>query len=195
LIYFAIAIAVVGAVAWWVLFRRPTNQFVIEVGKMQPKQRAAVLLSATIWRVNWESENPQFAGIFLEPKMFPDEVYAELFENLFDIVVVLLNQRKVLQKRLHDFGSKDQLPDDDLYACRLWMGTIGARCGKIKVEDMTTAWKYFREAVPAINEAMVALKERHELHQRLRLDEGREFLEGIPPGVIIQQAQRVPNLI
>jgi hypothetical protein len=106
-----------------------------------------------------------------------------------------VKQRNGLQKRLREFGGKDQLPDDDLNACRLWMGTIGARCGKIKVEDMTTAWKYFREAMPAINEAMIELNEQHKLHQRLQIDEGRKFLEGIPPAIIVQQAQRVPNMI
>ena len=194
MIYLAIAIAVVAVVAW-LLFRRPPNQFVIAVGKMSPNQRAAVLLNATIWRVKFESDNPEFSGIFLEPKMFPNEVYEKLFNDLFDIVVLLGKQRSAYQKRLQEIGSKEPMSDEDLNACRLWMGTTGARCGKIKIEDMTTVWKYFRESMPAIHEAMIALKERHELHQNLRLDGVREFLEGIPPEIIMQQAQRVPNLI
>jgi hypothetical protein len=70
MIYLAIAI-IVGVAVWYFLFRRPPNQFPIEIGKKSLKQRAAILVSGAVWRVKWETDNPHSRAFFLNQRCFP----------------------------------------------------------------------------------------------------------------------------
>jgi hypothetical protein len=190
-IYVALAIVVVAA-AWYVIFSKPKNQFLIEIGKMSGKERAMVLVSATVWRIQWEKDNPQFSGIFLEPRSFSPEVYNRLFSDLFDLIVLLRNQAQVLNMRLAESGIYERLPENDINALRVWTQTIGARRGKIKLDDIVVLWNYLREAMPFINEALAALEAEQEI--RLKFGSSSSLLGSLPVQQITQEAHRVPNL-
>jgi len=94
--------------------------------------------------------------------------------------------------RLRDMGISEKLPDNDINACRVWMGTVGARCGKIKQDDIVALWNYLRESMPILGEALAELEGRHKVNLKLGFG-GTAFLEGIPVQKIMQEARRVPN--
>ena len=187
-----VAIACIIAAVIYFLFRSTPNQFPTEIGNMTPQDRADVLVSATIWRLRWETDNPQFVGIFLSPNLFSPEVCNRLFQMLMDTVVQLRQNKQGLDRQLSAMGVNDELPDADINGCRIWMGTIGTRSGQVKREDMLLVWKLLRDAIPFIDESMTALSERQETHRML--GRSTDLLLGLDPRRVVQEARHTPTL-
>jgi len=159
---------------------------------MSEKERAKILVTATAWRIDWEKDNPQFSGIFLEPKSFTGEVYKRLWSDLLDLIVLLINQQKVLQERLTEIGSFETLPQYDINALRVWTQTIGVPCGMARLDNVITLWNYLHDAVPFINEALTELKAAYEFNRVVSPE--IEFLWSLPVQQIAQETNREPNL-
>jgi hypothetical protein len=187
-----IAVTCVVGVAVYFLFRRTPNQFPIDIGNMSPRDRADVLVNATIWRLRWETDNPQFPGIFLSPNTFPPEVCNQLFNGLMNTVGQLRQNHQALAHRLNEMGISEKLSDADINGCRVWMGTIGTRSGTVKRDDMLLVWTYLHEALPFVGESMTALMEKQETHRRL--GQSADILLGLNARQIVQEARRVPAL-
>ena len=187
-----VAIACVIAVVVYFLFRRTPNQFPIDIGNMTPRDRADVLVNATIWRLRWETDNPQFPGIFISPNSFPPEVCNHLFQVILNAVVQLTQSKETLDHRLSEMGMTEKLSDADINGCRVWMGTIGTRSGKIKREDMLRVWAYLQEAVPFVDQSMAALMKKQETHRVL--GQSTDLLLGLDARQVVNEARRVPAL-
>jgi hypothetical protein len=178
--------------ALYLFFKRGKNQFLIAVGNMSGKDRAIVLITATVFRMKWERDNPNFSrSIFLDPASFSPEVCNRLFSDLLDLVVLLRQDKHVLDKRLSEFGASEKTPETQINAVRVWMGTIGARCGKIKLEDMVAIWSHLRAGIPFLGEALAELEVEHEVD--CKLGNVHEFLEGFPVQQVTREASRIPN--
>jgi hypothetical protein len=128
----AIGVAVVGGlmVLAYFLLRTKPNQFPDDIAKMPVQERADVLVSATIWRLRWEADNPNFRGIFLSPGSYDLEVCRQLFHGLLNTVVQLRQNHQALVLQLQARGVAKQLSEADINGCRVWMGTIGTRVAR-----------------------------------------------------------------
>lgn len=186
------AVLCVVAVAAYFLFRGNKNQFPIDIGNMTPRDRADVLLNATIWRLRWETDNPQFPGIFLSPNSFSPEVCNRLFHVLLSTVVQLSENHQALVRQLTERGVAEELSDANINGCRVWMGTIGTRSGRIKRDDMMLVWAYMREAIPFLDESMEALMKKQETHRRL--GQSTDLLLGQDPRQVVKEARRFPTI-
>jgi hypothetical protein len=187
-----VAVAFVIAVAVYFVFRRTPNQFPIDIGNMTPRERADVLLHATIWRLRWETDNPHAPDIFLDPASCPPEAGKVLFRQLFDMWVQLRQNHDTLTRRLRALGSTEKLPDADVNGCLVWLVTIGARSGKQKREDMLQVWTHLQEAIPFVDQSMAALMERQEISRKLGKTSDR--LLGLDAGQVVREARRIPAL-
>ena len=145
-----------------------------------------------MWRLKWEKDNPQFAGIYLDPWSFPPDICETLFSNLLNISKALADKLQADNIRLSEFGSPDKVTDDTRNACRTWGVTIGARLGKANLEDIIRLWTAMRPSEASLSDSLKELKERAEVHEAM----GRPgaFLEGISIRQIVEEAHRSPNL-
>ena len=190
--FIVFAVLCVVAAAAYFLFRGNKNQFPIDIGNMTPRDRADVLVNATIWRLRWETDNPQFPGIFLSPNSFSPEVCNQLFHALLNTVAQLRENHQALVRQLTERGVTDKLSDVDINGCRIWMGTIGTRSGRIKRDDMMLVWACMREAVPFVNESMEALLKKQKTHRGL--GQSTDLLLGQDPRRVVEEAQRFPTI-
>jgi hypothetical protein len=190
--FIVFAVLCVVAVAAYFLFRGNKNQFPIDIGNMTPRDRADVLVNATIWRLRWETDNPQFPGIFLSPNSFSPEVCNQLFHVLLNTVVQLSESHQALVRQLTERGVTEKLSDADINGCRVWMGTIGTRSGRIKRDDMMLVWACMREAIPFVDESMEALMKKQETHRRL--GQTTDLLLGQDPRQVVKEARRFPTI-
>ena len=189
-----IGAAVVGVLAMlsYFLLRAKPNQFPNDIAKMSARERADVLVSATIWRLRWEADNPNFRGIFLSPGSYAPEVCRHLFHSLLNTVVQLSQNHQTLARQLQSLGVGEPLSDAEINGCRVWMGTIGTRGSKIKRDDMLRVWSCLQEAFPFVDESLATLAKRQEVQRSL--GRSADLLLGQDVRRVISETRNLPVL-
>jgi hypothetical protein len=182
--YIALAVAVIAAAAYLVFRKAPTRVVADMLGRSE-KDRSMILIQATVWRLTWEAENPQFAGIYLEPWSFSPDICQQLFHSLLGIAASLADEQRAQ-------NTAETMHDDVLDACRAWGVTIGARLGKARVEDVEKLWEALKPTESSLRDALKELKSRQEM--RDAMGRGGQFLQGISIQQIVEEVHRVPAL-
>jgi hypothetical protein len=182
--YIALAVAVIAAAAYLVFRKAPTRVVADMLGRSE-KDRSMILIQATVWRLTWEAENPQFAGIYLDPWSFSPDICQQLFHSLLGIAASLADEQRAQ-------STAETVDDDVLDACRAWGVTIGARLGKGRVEDVERLWGALKPTESSLRDALKELKSRQEM--RDAMGRGGQFLQGISIQQIVEEVHRVPVL-
>jgi hypothetical protein len=182
--YIALAVAVIAAAAYLV-FRKAPPRVVADMLGRSEKDRSMILIQATVWRLTWEAENPQFAGIYLDPWSFSPDICQQLFHSLLGIAASLADEQRAQ-------STAETVDDDVLDACRAWGVTIGARLGKGRVEDVERLWGALKPTESSLRDALKELKSRQEM--RDAMGRGGQFLQGISIQQIVEEVHRVPAL-
>jgi hypothetical protein len=154
-LYIVLGLIFVAACGAYFIFRRPPNRLVEDVVNLPIKDRALILIQATVWRLKFDADNPEYAGIYLDPLSFPSKVCESLFSDLLEASIALKQNQRVLNERLREFGSTENLPQDELFAIQVWGVTIGARLGKTKLDDIVGLWKSLSESQISIRDALI----------------------------------------
>jgi hypothetical protein len=191
-LYIILGLIFVAACGAYFIFRRPPNRVVEYVVNLPAKDRALILIQATIWRLKFDAENPKYSGIYLDPSSFPRNVCERLFSDLLDAAFAINQNRLDLNARLRERGITDELPQDELFAVRVWGVTIGAHLGKTKLDDITRLWKSLDVSESPFREALIDLQHRQQA--RKALGNPGVFLEGFSVQQILQEATRLPQL-
>ena len=182
--YIALAVAVIAAVAYMAFRKAPTRVVADMLGRSE-KDRSMILIQATVWRLTWEAENPQFSGIYLDPWSFSPDICQRLFHSLLGIAASLADEQRAQ-------NTAETMHDDVLDACRAWSVTIGARLGKGRVEDVERLWGALKPTESSLRDALKELKSRQEM--RDAMGRGGQFLQGISIQQIVEEVHRVPVL-
>lgn len=185
------AVALVAAAAYFA-FRHPPSRLAADVVKMPAKDRALILIQATIQRLKFDADNPEYSSIYIDPWSFSTDVCEKLFSDLLNASVVIAQNQHRLNERLGEFGSTESLPQDELFAVRVWGVTIGARLGKIKTDDVAALWKSLHVSENPFREALMDLQRRQQV--RAALGHSGTFLEGFSVQQILQEAIQMPQL-
>jgi hypothetical protein len=160
---------------------------------MTPRDRADVLLQATIWRLRWEADNPHLRQIFIDPQDFPPEVCKKMASELFEVWFPLWQNQKALNGRLRALGSTEKLPDADIKGISVWAVTLGAMGGTAKHQDMMQLWTYLVEAFPFIDQSMAALMKRQEVQRKLGYTS--DLMLGLDVEQVVTQARHMPTCV
>jgi hypothetical protein len=189
-----IALAIVAVI--FVFLRKPATTIDQDVAAMSNLQRAKLLVNATVFRMTWEADNPQYAGVFLDSRSFPPEIGDRVFSMLMDLIHVFRRERNIMEQRLKQFG----IPNEDLKLFQntdllmvghLWMGTVGTQLGKIRNQMAARVWQYLRESAPHIVEALRELEGEHKAAREL--DASHTFLNDLPIRQVAYEAIRWPT--
>jgi hypothetical protein len=191
-IYIILGLIFVAACGAYFIFRRPPNRAVEYVVNLPAKDRALILIQATIWRLRFDAENPKYSGIYLDPGSFPSNVCERLFSDLLDAAFEINQNQRALNERLRERGITEKLPEDELFAVRVWGVTIGAHLGKTKLDDIIRLWESLDVAENSFREALIDLQHRQQA--RKALGNSGTFLEGFSVQQILQEAIRIPKL-
>lgn len=191
-LYIILAVVVLVAAGAYFIFRRPPSRLITDIVKMSAKDRALILIQATIQRLKFDADNPEYSSIYIDSWSFPNDVCDKLFSDLLDASIAINQNQYSLNERLREWGSTESLPQDELFAVRVWGVTIGARLGKIKTDDVAALWKSLAESKQHIGEALKDLQERQQAGQDL--GQSRAFLEGFSVQQVLQEANHIPQL-
>lgn len=191
-LYIVLGLIFVVACAAYFIFRRPPNRLVADVVNMPAKDRALILIQATVQRLKFDADNPAYSSIYLDPWSFPNDICEKLFSDLLDASALIGQNQHRLNESLREWGSDESLPQDELFAVRVWGVTIGGRLGKIKTDDVAALWKSLSESKQFIREALKDLQQRQQARQAL--GQSGAFLGDFSVQHVLQEANRVPSL-
>jgi hypothetical protein len=96
-LYIILGLIFVAACGAYFIFRRTPNRLVEDVVSLPAKDRALILIQATVWRLKFDADNPKFSGIYLNPWSFLD-VCERFFSDLLSAATAI-NQN---QHRLNE---------------------------------------------------------------------------------------------
>lgn len=136
MLYIILAAVVLVAAGAYFAFKHPPSRLAADVVKMPARDRALILIQATVQRLNFDADNPEYSSIYIDPWSFPTDVCEKLFSDLLNASVVIGQNQHRLNERLREFGSTESLPQDELFAIRVWGVTIGARLGRVKTDEI-----------------------------------------------------------
>ena len=190
--YLIVALILIAVVVGYFFTReQPRSPFVTEIANLSSKDRALVLVKATVWRLKWEQEG--VSDIFLSPWKHSQEDCEAIFSELFELAATMSKSLAAINKRAKEIGMKEIPLELDIHAVRTWGVTLGGRLGKIKLDEIVSLWKTLHEAHTSIHEAIQELKELQQVH--VALGHTGPFLEGFADESVIQEANRVPQLL
>lgn len=191
-LYIILGPILVAASAAYVIFKRPPNQVVEDLVNLPAKDRALILIQATIWRLQFDVDNPKFSSIYLNPWSFPDDVCERLFSDLLSAANAINQNQHRLNERLKEWGATETLPQDELFVVRVWGITVGARLGKTKLDDAARLWKSLHVSENPFREALMDLQQRQQAREAL--GQSGAFLNGFQVHQILREAARIPKL-
>jgi hypothetical protein len=195
--FVVLAIALVGGIVAYIIFRTPENRFLKDIAEFSPEMRAGVLLQATLLRLGLGADNPSISDLLMNPKSFPKEdcIYVR---NLFlKIAGDMRRTKKNADNHFREMGMEvtpdwERLNSTLINAAHVWIQTtldMDNRVGAIAL------WQYLSESVPYLGRAIEVELERHEIAMRLELGSSKSnFLNGLPPDLVINESMRRPNL-
>jgi hypothetical protein len=180
------------------VLRKPRKNYLQSVLSMSPKQKAMLLVQATVLRLTQEN-NPYFTrykDIFLNPGAFSPEVCKAAFHALLDQLVQFKKVRSAGEKRLKSMGAPPTYTEDLIQmenGIRLWMQTIGTGCNICEQENVVQLWNALQAGVPSIDEALSELKVQYELACQI-MAPSSPFLNGFSEELVLKEALKIPLL-